>query len=146
MEQSGRQPNGGMAAPACLAVEASVTLLGALFAFLALDDITTDNATTGFRPEYRMLACCGIWLLFFLFQLWRKGRRMLAGLSALLLCAAAWVTIDGIGHKNAGGWSVFWPEYSVILVAWLWFMAIAIMLLAQAFRRASEPSPTSKAN
>jgi hypothetical protein len=33
------------------AVEASITLLGTLFAFLALDDITTDNATTGSRPS-----------------------------------------------------------------------------------------------
>jgi hypothetical protein len=138
MEHSVHPPNGGPTAPAGLAGAAFITLLGALFAFLALDDITTDNATTGFRPEFRLLGCVGAWLLFFVFQLWRNGRRVLAGLSVLLLCAGAWAAGDGIGHKNAGGWSVFWAEYSVILLAWLWFAATAIVLLAQAVRRAGD--------
>lgn len=120
--------------PTSLAAEASLTLLGAVFAFMALDDITTDNATTGFRPEFGLLACWAAWLLFFVFQLWRKGRRLLAGVSLLLLCAGAWVASDGLGHRNAGGWRVFWAEYSVILTAWLWFTTVALMLLAQAFR------------
>lgn len=118
------------------AVEAFVTLVAALFALLALDDITTDNATTGFRPEYTILAFCGIWLLLFGTFLWRKGRRRMAGVSLLLLGAAWWVTRDGLGHKSTGGWNVFWPEYAVVCAAWLWFTAIAATLLARALRSA----------
>jgi hypothetical protein len=134
MEQPASSPAGGSKAQANLTVEACITLLAALFALAALDDITTDNATTGFRLEYRLLACCALWLLFFVFQLWRKGRRVLACLSLLMLAGAAWVASDGIGHKNAGGWSVFWTEYSVITIAWFWYVLVSAGLLVQAFR------------
>ena len=120
--------------PSSLAVEASVTLVAALFSLLALDDITTDNATTGFKPEYRLLAVCGAWLLLFVLQLWRTHRRTLAAVSLALVAAAAWVVSDGLGHKNAGGWSVFWAEYSLVTIAWLWFTAVSVTLLARAFR------------
>jgi len=49
------------------------------------------------------------------------------------VAAAAWAAGDGLGHKNAGGWTNFWPDYSVITIAWLWFAAISVRLLAQAF-------------
>ena len=132
-------------APGDFAVEAFVTLVAALFAFLALDDITTDNATTGFRPEYTILTFCGIWLLLFGIQLWRKGLRRMAGVSLLLLGGAWWVTRDGLGHKNAGGWSVFWPEYAVVCAAWLWFTANAAMLLAREFRSAGAAAASGSA-
>jgi hypothetical protein len=137
MEQPTGTPTRAAAAVGSLAVEAFVTLVAALFALLALDDITTDNATTGFKPEYWLLALCGAWVLCFVVQLWRNHRRVPAMISLLLLGAAAWVSADGIGHKRDGGWNVFWPEYSVIVVAWLWFLAAAVILLRQAFRRAS---------
>jgi hypothetical protein len=124
---------------ASLAVEAALTLVAMLFALLALDDITTDNST-GFRPEYTLLAFAGAWLLVFVIQLWRKGRPLLAAISLFALLAAAWVASDGLGHVRDGGWSVFWPEYSVTVIAWLWFAVLAAALLGQAFRRAgSEP-------
>ena len=63
MEQNSRAIAGGAAAPAGLGVEACVTLVAMLFAWLAFDDITTDNATTGFVPEYTLLAAAGAWLL-----------------------------------------------------------------------------------
>lgn len=131
MNHPSRTIAAGRSVRTSLAVEASITLLVALFTLLALDDITTDNSTTGFVPEYSLLALAGAWLLFFECQLWRKGRRILAGVSLLLLVSAAWVVRDGIGHKNAGGWSLFWPEYSVITVAWIWFAGVAVWLLAQ---------------
>jgi len=143
MPQPTPAPTVAAATRASLAIEALVTLVAALLALLALDDITTDNATTGFRPEYRLLAFCGAWVLCFVIQLWRKHRRVLAMISLLLLGAAAWVTQDGLGHKNAGGWSIFWPEYSVVVIAWLWYVAVAAILLRQAFRRArSEAVPS----
>jgi len=126
------------AAPAqpSLIVEAFVTIVAALLSLLALDDISTDNATTGFKPEYRLLAFCGAWALCFVVQLWRTHRRVLAMTSLLLLGAAAWVSVDGIGHKRDGGWGVFWPEYAVLTLAWTWFTALAGALLVQSFRGA----------
>jgi len=123
----------GTPAPASLAVEATLTLVAMLFALLALDDITTDNST-GFRPEYTLLAFAGAWLLVFVIQVWRKGRPRLAGLSLVALLAAAWVSLDGLGHKRDGGWSVFWLEYSVVLIAWLWFATLSVALLVRAYR------------
>lgn len=134
MSQAGDSARGGSHVPAELFIEASVTLLATLFACLALDDITTDNATTGFVPEYTFLVICGAWGLFFGFRLWAVGRRALSAGSLLLLGAAAWVARDGIGHKYAGGWSAFWPEYSTITITWLWFTAVAVVLLARAVR------------
>jgi hypothetical protein len=65
---------------------------------------------------------------------------LLAAISLFALLAAAWVASDGLGHVRDGGWSVFWPEYSVTVIAWLWFAVLAAALLGQAFRRAgSEP-------
>lgn len=124
-----------MAARGGLTVEAGLTLVVMVFALLALDDITTDNST-GFRPEYTLLAFAGAWLLVFAIQLWRKGRPSLAGISLIALLAAAWVTQNGLGHIRDGGWRVFWPEYSVIVIAWLWFAALAAALLGQVLRRA----------
>jgi len=143
MDQHSRAIAGGGAAPARLGVEACVTLVAMLFALLALDDITTDNATTGFVPEYTLLAIAGAWLVMFAIQLWRKHRRVVAAVSLVLVAAAAWVAGDGLGHKNAGGWSVFWPDYSVITIAWLWFAAISVRLLAQAFG-AARPAGVSR--
>ena len=126
----------GGAAPARRVAEACVTLVAMLFALLALDDITTDNATTGFVPEYTLLAIAGAWLVVFAIQLWRKHRRVVAAVSLVVVAAAAWAAGDGLGHKHAGGWSVFWPDYSVITIAWLWFAAVSARLLVQAFRGA----------
>ena len=143
MEHDSRTAVGGPPARAGLAVEAPVTLVAMLFALLALDDITTDNATTGFVPEYTLLAIAGAWLVIFASQLWRKHRRIMAAVSLVLVAAAAAVAADGLGHKDAGGWSAFWPEYSVITIAWLWFAAISVKLLAQAFG-AARPAGVSR--
>jgi len=42
--------------------DALLTLTAVLFAFAALDDITTDNATT-FTSEWLGLGVCAAWLL-----------------------------------------------------------------------------------
>jgi hypothetical protein len=121
MEQTARTPTRGSATS--LAGEAILTLVAMCFVWLALDDITTDNAV-GFRPEYTLLACAGAWLLFFVARLWRSGRRSLAGVSLLFLLAAIWVAGGGIGHRRDGGWNVYWFEYSTLAAAWLWFTGL----------------------
>ncbi len=133
MAQEGRRFVNGQVAPAGLGAEASVTLVLMLLAWLALDDITTDNST-GFHPEYSLLTFCAAWLLVFVFQMWRKSHRLRAGVSLLGLLSAAWVASDGIGHKRDGGWSVFWPEYTVITLTWFWFVGLAMLLVVRAWR------------
>jgi hypothetical protein len=110
-------------------VKAVVTIGLVVLAWLALDDITTDN-WTGFRPEYTLLAACGAWCLFFALDLTNRGYPRLGAISMVAVAAAVWVASDGLGHTRAGGWSVFWPEYTVMLIASLWFMVLAIVLIA----------------
>ena len=109
--------------------EAAVTIALVVLAWLALDDITTDNST-GFKPEYTLLAAGGAWCLFLAYDLLKQGYRRLGTTSMVAVASAVWVASDGLGHKRDGGWSVFWPEYTVMLVAWLWFLALAIVLIA----------------
>jgi hypothetical protein len=52
----------------------------------------------------------------------------------VVVAAAVWVASDGLGHKRDGGWSVFWPEYTVMLVTWLWFVVLSVMLLVLGLR------------
>ncbi len=110
-------------------VQATVTLVVLAFAWLALDDITTDNST-GFLPEYRLLAGAGAWCLFVAYTLLRKGRRAIGAASVVAVAAAASVALDGLGHKRDGGWSAFWLEYSVMLAPWLWFLVLSVILFA----------------
>ena len=112
-----------------LSAEAAVTIVLVVLAGLALDDITTDNST-GFKQEYTLLAVCGAWCLFLACDLLKQGYRRLGTISMVAVASAVWVASDGLGHKGDGGWSAFWPEYTVMLGAWLWFLALAIVLIA----------------
>ncbi len=109
---------------------AAVTIALVVLAGAALDDITTDNST-GFTPEYTLLAICGVWCLFLAYDLLRRGYYLPGMISLVAVASAVWVASDGLGHKRDGGWSVFWPEYAVLLVAWLWFLVLAIGLIAR---------------
>jgi hypothetical protein len=53
--------------------DAAITIVALLLMFAALDDITTDNATT-FSAEYSALAICGGWLAFVSARLVRSLR------------------------------------------------------------------------
>jgi len=114
--------------------QAAVTIALGVLAWLALEDITTDNST-GFTPEYTLLAACAAWCLFLAFDLLKRGYRLPGTVSVVAVAAAVWAAFDGLGHKRDGGWSEFWPEYTVVLVAWLWFSMLA-MILAALGRRA----------
>lgn len=108
---------------------AAVTIGLVVLASFALDDITTDNST-GFRPEYTLLAACGAWCVFLAYALLKQGYRALGTSSMIAVALAAWVASDGIGHTRDGGWNAFWPEYIVMLGTWLWFLALAMVLFA----------------
>jgi hypothetical protein len=110
-------------------VQAFVTFVVAVFAWLALDDITTDNST-GFLPEYRLLAAAGAWCLFLAGNLLKHGHRALGLISVAFVVAAVVVCSDGLGHVRDGGWRVFWPEYGTMLATWLWFVALSFILVA----------------
>jgi hypothetical protein len=115
-------------------VGAGVVMLGLLLlSFLALDDITTDNATA-FPLEYTMLIICGAWCALVAVALLRGGYAIPGGASLILIAAAAWVASDGLGTKAAGGWAVFWPEYAVMSVNWLWFVAVAVILFVRGYK------------
>jgi hypothetical protein len=109
--------------------QGAITLVVVVLAGLALDDITTDQSA-GFLLEYRLLAAAGAWCLFVACSLLSKGHRVLGAASVVAVGAAAWVGFDGLGHKRDGGWSTFWPEYSVMLATWLWFVGLSVILLA----------------
>ena len=109
--------------------KAGVTTALIALASLALDDITTDNAV-GFKPEYGLLAASGAWSLFLAYDLLKKGHRRLGVISVAAVASVIWVSLDGLGHKRDGGWGVFWPEYTVVLVALLWFLALGVVLVA----------------
>ena len=55
--------------------DAVVTFVAVGVAFLALDDITTDAATTGFLRERIALAACAAWFAFVAARLIRMRRR-----------------------------------------------------------------------
>jgi hypothetical protein len=137
MEKPVRLQSGLSVASPTLVGPAALTLGAMVLAFLAFDDITTDNAT-GFRLEYTLLACTGAWLAIFVVQLCRHGRSLLAGVALFLLLASAWVTLDGVGHTREGGWRLFWREYSTITLTWLGFSVIAATLVWEGLRRRQE--------
>jgi len=138
MEPAGRDRR-DVARSGVLFVQAIVTLAFAALAWLALDDITTDNST-GFLPEYLLLTAAGVWYLVVAHKLFGEGRRVFGAASVIAVAAAVWVASDGLGHKRDGGWSVFWPEYSVMLAAWLWFLAMSLVLFVLGRRAGPESS------
>jgi hypothetical protein len=120
--------------------QGGITLAASVLMWLALDDITTDYATTGYVPEYTMLTFCGAWFLFVAFSLWRRLRRAASAATLVATAALLVASLGGIGHVSAGGWSVFWPEYATIAVAWCWFVVSGVLLLLDG-RRVAGPRP-----
>jgi hypothetical protein len=106
-----------------------------LLAYAAYDDITTDN-DTDFRFEYAMLVACTIWFGFVALRLIRVGHQALGGLSLLALVSALWAQLE-IGRGITPG---LWPAYVVTTGAFLWFLALATVLLALGWRRRARPA------
>ncbi len=133
MDAAIRKRRHGLSRGGVLFAQGAVTLVVLVLAWLALDDITTDNST-GFVPEYRFLLAAGVWCLFIGYSLLRRGSPVLGITSVVAVAAAALVASDGLGHVRDGGWSVFWPEYTVMLATWLWFLAVSVILLRLGLR------------
>jgi hypothetical protein len=110
-----------------------VTLFAMLLCLLALDDITTDNATQ-FPVEYSLLVLGGAWLLFIAWSLWQSGSRLNAILTVASLAVAALLAAGGIGHKRDGGWSVFWPQYLALTWAWVHGVVVGILLIRRSLK------------
>jgi hypothetical protein len=108
--------------------QGAITLVVAVRACLALDDIATDSSA-GSCPKYLLLAAAGAGSLR-LASPAAAGQRVVAAASIVAVLAAAAVASDGLSHARDGGWATFWLECSVKLAASLWFVALSGILLA----------------
>ena len=106
-----------------------LTCIVVLVAFLALDDITTDN-DTHFALERAAVAACGVWFAFITRQLWRQDRRRLAVVSASLLGLAT-VAQAGIGPGVPRAQvELLGTAIGLTWFALIWFLAIATVLMS----------------
>lgn len=112
--------------------QAIMTLGAVVTALLALDDITTDNATS-FVFERIALVGCGAWFALVAYGLWRQHRRALAVVSAGLLVLA------GVAQPAIGPGTV--PsarfEYLATVGGLVWFLLVAGILAGFAWRQTS---------
>jgi hypothetical protein len=112
-----------------LIVGGCATLAAFVLAFLAFDDITTDNATT-FTLEYGLLLLCAAWCLFVSIRLIGRGNRVLGILSLVTLTGAVWGQ-RRIGPGTAPAWQ---PEYLATATGMLWLLALSAILVVMGFR------------
>src|SRR6187401_2979767 len=82
--------------------DAIITLVAVVLALAAIDDITTDHATTGFVPERTALVVCTGWFVFLAWRIWQSGRRPLA-LTSLAAALAIGLAQWAIGPATAPG-------------------------------------------
>jgi hypothetical protein len=117
-------------------VDGLLTAGAVVLAFLAFDDITTDNATS-FRVEYACLLACAGWVALLVARLTRRGHGALAGLTGALLLAALW------GQRKIGpGVRASWqPEYVVATAALAGIMLVACYLVVTGARSRRVTSP-----
>jgi hypothetical protein len=109
--------------------DAALTLGAVVLAFAALDDITTDTATS-FKVERFALALCGAWLLVVAWRLIRSGHRRLGAVSALAVAAGASAQL-AIGPATGPSLRL---EYVTVIAVLLWFIALAVILATSAWR------------
>jgi len=103
-----------------------LSILLLVLAWLALDDITTDNATGAFIPEYSMLVMCGVWFVGVAAWLLVR-RRPLLGIASLFAVALAICAFWSLPHHYAPAS----PVNYLGLVSIAWFLALAIWLVAR---------------
>jgi peptidoglycan/LPS O-acetylase OafA/YrhL len=108
-----------------------LSLLLLALAWLALDDITTDNATGAFVPEYSLLVVCGVWFAGMAAWLLVRRRPLLA-IASLLAVALAVIAFWSLPHHYAPAS----PSNYLGLISLGWFLALAIWLAA---RRSNVP-------
>jgi len=109
--------------------DAAVTFLAVVLAFLALDDITTDQATS-FTLERVALAGCAGWFLYIAWRFWQQGQGLLALLSFGLVAIGAFAN-PAIGQDPAPN-----PlAYLATIAGLAWFLLVAGMLAGAAWFR-----------
>jgi hypothetical protein len=107
--------------------DAAVTFLAVVLAFLALDDITTDRATS-FTLERVSLAGCAGWFLYVAWRFWQQGQRLPALLSFGLVAIGA-LANPAIGQDPAPN-----PlAYLATIAGLAWFLLVAAMLAGAAW-------------
>ena len=134
MERERLQPQAGV----LLFRDGLISLAVLAVVFAAFNDITTDDATS-FRFEYAALIASATWLGFVTVRLIGLGHRILGGISLLALAAALW----GQRRIGPGITPGLWPEYVATTAAFLWFLILAILLLALGWRSLSYDRPAS---
>lgn len=122
---------------AVLIVDGLVTFAFIVLAWLAFDDITTDNAAS-FTVEYTCVLACAIWCLVVAVRLATRGHFILGTASALALGAAVWGQ-RSIGPGTVPSWQ---PRYVATVAAIVWFLSLAVVLVVLGFRtnRAGRPA------
>jgi hypothetical protein len=106
-----------------------VTVCVLLLVFAAFDDITTDNATA-FPLEYTALIACAGWLFLLGLRLLRQHHHGLGAVSLVALAAAVWAQ-RAIGPGIRPGLRT---EYVVVTAAYVWFFAVALLLMWRGWR------------
>jgi hypothetical protein len=109
-------------------VRAGLTLIAAIVAYSALDDITTD-ADSSFALERAALAGCGVWFTVVGWYLMRHGRPVLGGLSLGFVAAAVLAQVAlGLGTVPSP-----W-QYLATVGGLAWFVVLGGVLAAWAWR------------
>lgn len=117
-----------------LMTDAFVTLAALLLAFLAFDDITTDNATD-FSVEYLVLAACFLWLFVLAIRLIREHDVVLGATSLLVLAVGAWGQ-RAIGPRTVASLA---PHYLATAAVFAWWFTLALVLLRRGSSLLPEP-------
>ena len=131
MHQHAEKP-GRIPSDAVLIVDGLVTFAFVVLAWLAFDDITTDNATS-FTVEYTCLLACAVWCLVVAVRLATKGH--------FVLGAAVWGQ-RSIGPGTVPSWQ---PHYVATAAAMVWFLSLAVVLLVLGFRADPASRPVTAA-
>ena len=108
--------------------DAVLTLVAVVLAFLALDDITTDRASS-FVVERVALAGCGLWFALLALRLVQQGQRAL-GLSSIGVVIALAVAQPGIGPGTIPGT----PASLAMVLGLAWFLLMSGTLAVRAVR------------
>ena len=102
----------------------AVSLIVLAFSWLALDDITTDNAAR-FPLEYTMLVLAGVW--FSVLGAWLIAkRRTVAGIGSLVAIVMGVVAFWSLPHHYEPPSAVNHIGYAPLA----WFLALAVWLVA----------------
>ena len=114
-----------------------VTLIAVALAFMAFDDITTDN-DTNFVLERAMLIASACWFAWVSWRLVRHGRRTLGEISLCVAILAAFAQ-QTIGAGIVPG---LWTGWVISVLGLVWFAILGGVLMWQ--NRAATPSRASR--